>query len=164
MEFLKSIVGVLVGFFLGRGVTYFERRRRLRAHWSALDAEVDLCEAQARTYLSDHVSAPVYRLPTVAFTTSFPVLLGDGAVSRAESLALTSFNSMIDQINRALDLATEHRGDAERLRQEVDRIRLKCTHLLEAHGGYEAYVVRARGAVAKHVPKKLRKIGEKGGA
>jgi hypothetical protein len=66
-----------VGFVLGQGVTSLQRRRRLRAHWAALDAEITICGRQARAYLRDNVAAPLYRLPTMASAASFPRLLSE---------------------------------------------------------------------------------------
>jgi len=160
-EFLKSVgpllgvvLGVVLGFILGLVAPYLQRKHRLGAHWAALGVEVEICERLARTYLSAGVAAPLYRLPTMAFSVSLPSLLADGAVSGQEVNHLESFWMWVQDINRGLDNANHamHAANSTQLNLEVARLRLKCEELLvESSGGNEAYAASAHRVIRAHV-------------
>lgn len=152
-EYLRGIGLVVLGFVLSQAKEWFSRRRRLRNSWSALKAEVDICEHLARTYLQDGVMAPLYRLPTDAFSTSFPVLLAEGAIKGDEVKDLESFFGWIQDINRGLDNANVamHSGNNNQLRREYDRLHLKAKELLDGRQGVEPYLTRGRRVLARHL-------------
>jgi hypothetical protein len=87
----------------GAGRRALDRGRRHKAHRGALRTEVRICEQLATTYLTDPVAAPLYRLPTAAFTAALPQLIGDGALSERQVEDLEHFVAYVEQINRGLD-------------------------------------------------------------
>ena len=149
---MKEVALVVLGFLLGLLPAVAERRRRLKAHWAALSAEAEICEGFARTYLSDAVAAPLYRLPDAAFSTSFPALLADGAVSRSEILELERFWGWVQDINRGLENSNNFLGSdqTDRMKSEADRLRLKCRELLEGGDGSRASASAVRRILAAH--------------
>jgi hypothetical protein len=153
LRFISAIVAVFLGFMLNRGVTQRDRRRRLDAHWAALDVESAMGADRAKWFRRDlrekMIGRPLYRLPTAAFDTSLPALLAEGALSRDELQALSEFGLLVHEINRGLDRAADAPDD--KVRDEVSRVDLKCAHLLEAHDGFDAYIDRARKAIRPHL-------------
>jgi len=123
-ESLKDFGLVILGFALGLIPAYFARRRRCRAHWAALSAEVEICERLARTYIKDGVASPLYRLPVAAFGDSFPALLADGAVGPDDFNDLAWFSGWAQDINRGLDNADRamHSGNQQQFESEVNRV------------------------------------------
>lgn len=125
------IFGVIMGLVPG----WYTRRRRLRTHWSALRAEMDLCKEKAEILFGKPYLAPLYRLPLLAFQASLPILLADGALSEDESKVLSRFFSQVQDINRGLDNAGEmYKGDNPRLMDEYKRNKLKAEALVHADG------------------------------
>jgi len=55
VEVWATLLGVILGFALAEGKNWFERRRRRKAHWGALSAEIEFCRNQAETYFRDEV-------------------------------------------------------------------------------------------------------------
>jgi hypothetical protein len=133
----KEIVLVLLGFILAWAPQWFDRRRRIVAHWAALRAEALLCAEAARNFLADGVLAPLYRLPTIAFEKSFPLLLVEGELSEPDILSVTRFFALAQDINRGLDNATKlaQAGETEKLQAEYQRLVLKATTLVEGSDG-----------------------------
>jgi hypothetical protein len=133
----KEIVLVVVGFVLAWVPQWFDRRRRIVAHWGALRAEALLCTDCANALLMDNVMAPLYRLPTVAFEKAFPVLLVEGELAEEHVLALNRFFSQAQDINRGLENATRlaHAGDEAKLQQEYERLLLKASVLVKGPDG-----------------------------
>ena len=136
MQFLLSIKDlglILFGFFLAILYEYWQRRGKLKTHWAILSVEVGLCERRARNYLSEgSVVAPLYRLPTTAFSNSFPVLVSEANLSSEDFCALSEFYSWSDDINRGLDNAHELRKSGNNdLEEESRRLESKCRKLLE---------------------------------
>ena len=84
MSPLEAILPTVAGFVLGLVPGWLDRKRRLRTHWCAVRAEFDLCKEMADKLLADNILSPLYRLPTVAFQTSFPLLLAEGALTEKE--------------------------------------------------------------------------------
>lgn len=134
---LKELVFVVVGFVLAWVPQWFDRRRRIVAHWGALRAEALLCTECANALLTDRVMAPLYRFPTTAFEKAFPVLLVEGEVTEEQVLVLNRFFSQAHDINRGLENSTRlaQAGDDANLRQECDRLLLKASVLVKGPDG-----------------------------
>jgi hypothetical protein len=122
------------GFLLGLLPSWFQRKRRLKTHWCAVRADIKQCNERAQTLLKDDVQSPLYRLPLIAYQTSYPILLADGAVSEDEVLKLGQFFGLVQDINRGLDNAAQiyMSGDliANKLKSEFNRNRMKAEHLV----------------------------------
>ena len=129
-----SLVSVVVGVLLGLAVSelkdWWWRSRRRKAHWRALSAETELCREMAETFLHDNVQAPLYRLPTLSYLHSFPVLLADGKPTEQETRAVTEFYNQVETLNRGLDQTHEARDNLARLNEEFVRNRLKAESLV----------------------------------
>ena len=91
-----------------------------------------MCKERAGIFLKDKKQSPLYRFPVVAFETSFPILLAEGAVTEAESLVISRFSSQVQDINRGLDYAAEmyQAGNFEKLKKEHNRNHLKVKTLI----------------------------------
>jgi len=128
---------VLLGFALAWVPQWFDRRRKIVAHWAALRAEATLCVEKAHTFLNDNVMAPLYRLPTTAYEKAFPILLIEGEMTESQLLSLTRFFSQAQDINRGLDYAAAmvHAGENGKLNIEYNRLVLKVTGLVGSEGG-----------------------------
>jgi hypothetical protein len=137
---VKELILVLLGVVLGWAPQWFDRHRKLKTHWQALRAEATRCVELAKTYRTDNVMAPLYRMPTMAFEKSFPVLLVDGDVTEEELGSLGRFFYQVQDINRGLDNAAAmgHAGDGAKLRMEYERNLLKVTDLAEGRDGKDA--------------------------
>lgn len=140
-----GLVGVVIGFSLSQVVEWHRRRTRRRAHWGALRSEIRLCRALAQTYSTAGYGAPLYRLPTMAYSQSLSALLGDGAVAEAEAFTLTEFFSEVATLNRGLDLAQAARDDRPTLEVEVGRNHLKAESI-------ERLYAPALAIVNSHLP------------
>jgi hypothetical protein len=152
-EFL-GLVGVVLGFVLSEVKQWSVRRRRRRAHWGALRAEVQFCGKFAEAYVADEVIAPLYRLPTVAYSQSFPALLGDAAVDEQEVQSLMQFFSKVETLNRGLDLAQMARENDDEHAQKAEFARncLKATSLLPSRAaGAQNYYQPAWAVVNAHI-------------
>jgi hypothetical protein len=148
--------GVALGAWLGHWKESRQRGKRHVSYWSAMSAEVDLCGGLAEAYVRDEVSAPLYRLPTIAYDNAFPALLGDGVVLEEESRSILRFYAQVAQINRGLEYAhaaTDPDVPREVLDREVKRLRLKAKNLIdpECHDPGGPYYRRVRDAINKHV-------------
>jgi hypothetical protein len=154
-ELWAALLGVLLGFILAEGKDWWTRRRRRKSHWGALRAELEFCRHLSETYVRDRVIAPLYRLPTTAYSQSFPALLGDAAVAEREAQSLIQFFSEAEALNRGLDLAqsARERGDQEALEAEFKRNLLKAGMLIppSAGGNSENYYRRARAVLDAHL-------------
>jgi hypothetical protein len=129
---MKELLLILFGFVLGLVPTWLDRKRRLRTHWAAIRAEVELCREKASSLTTDSVQSPLYRLPVMAYEASLPVLLAEGAVSETELLAVGRFYGQIQDINRGLDNAAQMlaSNDADGLRREYERNLLKARRVV----------------------------------
>ena len=91
-----GLMGVALGFGLSEIASWRRRSRERRSRWLALHAELELCARLVETYLTDPIKAPLYRLPTKAYGSSFPALLGAGDVTEEDSRALTEFFNEVE--------------------------------------------------------------------
>jgi hypothetical protein len=132
---IEALVGVVVGFLLAVAYEWNRRRRLRKAHWGMLGVEVSLCKKRAEDYIKRTVSAPLYRLPTVAFKVSLPVLVAEADLSEEELWSLEEFFDWCEDINRGLDNADEARkaNESEWLQIEERRIDSKCKKLLSEY-------------------------------
>jgi hypothetical protein len=131
-ELLKGLMplfGVALGFALAQMGNWWVSRRRRKAHWAALRAELRFCHGLVNTYEKDRIAAPLYRLPTAAYSRSFPALLSEAAVTEDQAMALTRFFSEAETLNRGLDLAQDARNDEAKLAAEFSRNLLKVQRL-----------------------------------
>ncbi len=148
---LAALIGIVVGSFIGFGLgevkEWLARRRRGKAHWQALSAEAELCREKAEEFLRDRVKAPLYRLPTLSYSHSFPVLLADGASNKAETQAITQFYNEVETLNRGLDQSNETSNDDQRPQEEFERNQLKAKRLV----GSGCYYMRIHAVLNNHV-------------
>lgn len=149
-EVIGAVTGAAVAFLLVVTYDYLRSRRRRRAHFAAIRAEVEYCRSLADTYLRDKIAAPLYRLPTYAYTASFPVLLGDAALSEVEASRLLQFFVEVETLNRGLEQAEEARlitDEAmrdEKLKTEYGRNRLKAERLVPVNALTQSYYGHAK--------------------
>jgi hypothetical protein len=128
-----AIGGVAIGFLLTLLRDWWERKRRLVSHLSALKAEAQLCKDYAEGLNRSSIKSPSYRFPTAAFGASFPLVLGEGVLTEEEVMMLTRFFNEIETINRGLDQADRALAakDTEAMHEEARRNKLKATKLAE---------------------------------
>jgi len=105
LEHTKEIVLVLLGFVLAAVPLWYDRKRRLKGHFQALRAELDLVEEKAKIFLNDEVASPLYRMPLRVYEVAVPILLTEEALSEEEVTFLARFYSQAEDINRGLDNA-----------------------------------------------------------
>jgi len=146
---MSAALLILFGFVLGQLPSWFDRKRKLRAHWAALRAELELCRERASALLNDSVQSPLYRLPLIAYEASFPVLLGEGALSEGEALEVGRFYAEAQDINRGLDNAAAmlQANDRDELQRECNRNLLKAKRLV--NDGESLYATAKRVTDAK---------------
>lgn len=152
-EVIAAFVGAASAFFLVVTYDWLRSRRRRRAHFSALRAEMEYCHDLAQTYLRDRVAAPLYRLPTVAYANSLPALLADAALNETDTRNLLAFFNEVETLNRGLDQAEGARliaDQAERdakFADELDRNRLKAERLVSLESLSPSYYDRAKSVI-----------------
>jgi len=153
---MKEALLILFGFLLATAPRWFDRKRRVKTHWSAIRAELELCRERAETLINDAIQSPLYRLPLLAYGASFPVLLADGAMSEPESLVLGRLFCQVQDINRGLDNAAAmlNSNDTAGLNREYDRNLLKARRLVESRDGEESLYTEARRVVDAKMAKR----------
>ena len=155
---MYEVAFVILEMLIGVLPSWFSRKRRLKTHWSALRAEMTLCQEKAKTVLSKDPAylSPLYRLPLLSFQVSLPVLLADGALSESESLIVSRFYSLAQDINRGLDNAAEmHKADKnEKLVKEYDRNCLKSESLINPKDGQPSLYDQAISIVNQKIDQK----------
>ena len=146
---MKEALLILFGFALAQLPEWVKRRRRLRTHWSAVRAELQLCCEKAGTFLQDAVQSPLYRLPLLAYKTPFPVLLAEGALSETDALTIGRFFSRVQDINRGLDNAAAllNVDDESGQKREYVRNCIKAKELVESSEGNPSLYSVARNIV-----------------
>jgi len=147
-----GLLGVVVGVVSTQSVAWWQKRKRQIGHWRALSAEIEICRDRAQAYITDHVLAPLYRLPALAYEEGFPPMLADGVLLEDEVRAVLSFYNIVEQINRGLDQAHQAaiNEQEERLGREAGRIGLKAHELVDRDKLYD----RIRAVVNSHLPKR----------
>lgn len=146
---MNEVFLILFGWFLGCLTVWLDRKRRLRAHWFALRAEMTLCHDRASTLLKDDIRSPLYRLPSSAYECSLPALLSEGAVSESDLLTLGRFFCQVQDINRGMDNAAAFLGanDAAGLDREYDRNVKKARALVAVTEDAESLHTEAKQVV-----------------
>ena len=147
---LFGAVGGAVGVLLGFGLTEFKnwlvRKRKHGSYWRAIRAEVDFARHRAQTLIDDKIAAPLYRLPDLFFKNCYPELLSDGSLTEAETVALMSFFTEVEALNRGLDMSAEADNDEER--NALHRRNVQKANALVSDGVlYKA----AFAAIARHI-------------
>lgn len=104
---MKEFLLLVVGFALGHVPGWLDRKRKLKTHWHAIRAEMILAKEKAEILLNDGIQAPLYRLPVIAYETSFPILLAEGVVTEEETKMVGRCFAQVQDINRGLENATE---------------------------------------------------------
>jgi hypothetical protein len=150
---MKEALLVLFGFALGLWPTWLDRKRRLKTHWVALRAELQLCRERASTLLEDAIQSPLYRLPSITYEATFPVLLAEGALTEAQSLTIGRFFCQVQDINRGLDNAAAmlSGNDVPGLEREYRRNLLKARRLVETTAEEESLYSHAMRVIDEKV-------------
>jgi hypothetical protein len=146
-EVTAALIGAVVGAAIILVADWMHRRRRKKAHWRAVSAEVEFCRTNADIYKNDDVMAPLYRLPTLIYVNSFPQLLVDGAVEESEASAIVKFYCEVETLNRGLDQAQEARGNGDLLNAEYNRNLLKAGRLTSSGELY----LQVRKLIDRHI-------------
>lgn len=153
-EVIAAFIGAALAFFLVMTYDWLRARRRRRAHFSALKAEIGYCHDLAKAYLKEGVAAPLYRLPTVAYANSLPALLADAALNHSDTRSLLAFFNEVETLNRGLDQAEDARLIADQAEREVkvddefNRNRLKAKHLVSIESlSSPSYYDRAKSVI-----------------
>ena len=149
------ILGMLIGTLPG----WYARKRRLKTHWAVLRVEIELCKERAQTIIGRGadplVLSPLFRLPLMAYQSTFPVLLTDGALNEDEANSLGRFYSQVQDINRGLDNAAEmYKSDNNRLFNEHGRNKLKSEGLFKEKDGEDSLYEKAKNIVDQKLSQK----------
>lgn len=132
---MKEFLLLVIGFGLGHVPGWLDRKRKLKTHWHAIRAEMILVKEKAEILLNDGIQAPLYRLPVVAYETSFPILLAEGAVTEEETKIVGRCFAQVQDINRGLENAAElYKAGNNKLNTEYTRNYLKAKVLLGEDG------------------------------
>lgn len=148
---MEKAILVVVGFILAFIPKWFDRKRKIRAHWNALSAEISRIEFKSNMFLKDNIQSPLYRLPFKSYETSFSMLLTEGAVKKDEVNALEAFYDLVQDINRGLDQtasAVSTKSDG-RVIEEYRRNQIKVNELIKGADDKEALIVKASEIVSK---------------
>jgi len=134
---IPPLLGAAMGFLLATVLSWWQRKRMLKAHWAAIRAEMALVKEKAETLVNTPVLAPLYRLPVVTVQTAFPILLAEGSLNEQEALAVGRYVSQVEDINRGLDYAASRAmgEDTVGLSKEYNRVALKTRGLIDESNG-----------------------------
>ncbi len=143
------VLGVALGFFLAFVPPWYDRKRRLKGHFYALRAELDLCKEKATIFLKDKIGSPLYRMPLCVYEVAVPILLAENALTEAETMSVARFYSQTEDINRGLDNAAAMlaQRDEDGLNCEVGRLILKAKTMVESVEGKEPLYKAAKAVV-----------------
>ena len=146
---MKEVLLILFGFALGHVPAWLDRKRRLKTHWSAIRAELELCRERASALLEDSIRSPLYRLPLSAYQSSFSILLAEGALSEVDALTMGRFFCQVQDINRGLDNAAAmlNASNTAGLDREYERNLLKARRLVDSREGEESLHAEAKRIV-----------------
>ena len=156
-EVIGAVTGAVVAFVLVVTYDHLRSRRRRRAHFAALRAELEYCRSLADTYLRDQIAAPLYRLPTQAYSASMPALLAEAALSESETSSLLQFFSEVETLNRGLEqaedsrLITDLKLREEKLNAEYGRNRIKAERLVPVYAVTQSYYGHAKAVLDRRL-------------
>ena len=88
---MTEILLVILGWMLAFIPYWWRERRRIAAHWAALGVEVEVCRRRAEWYINGTVTSPLYRFPTLAFSSLLPEILSKKVLAREEIDTLIEF-------------------------------------------------------------------------
>ena len=100
----KEIGIFFIGFFSNYLLQFFQKRKRIRNHLGAISVEADIAKDYAHQLTADIVVSPSYRLPVLSYESTFSLILSEGALTADEIKTIMEFYSLVDSINRGLDL------------------------------------------------------------
>lgn len=152
-EVIAAVTGAAIAFVLVVSYDWLRARRKRRAHFAALEAEMDYCNDLAQTYLRDRIAAPLYRLPTVAYANSLPALLSEAALGKTDTRNLLQFFNEVETLNRGLEQAEGARLIADRIEREAkladefSRNMLKAQRLVPVDALSPSYYDRAKSVI-----------------
>ncbi|NDE89720.1 MAG: hypothetical protein EB059_01065 [Alphaproteobacteria bacterium] len=141
-SFWEGTGAALISVFLGVAFTYFlstrSEKRRLSSYKSSLRAEIDLCKIMSEEYnKQDAPQAPSWRMPTHAWTNSYPELLSLGVMTQEQVTALNEIYVEINALNLGLDQINDARliarGAGNIMQEEADRNKLKASKIISRH-------------------------------
>jgi hypothetical protein len=139
-----TVVGIVLGFFLGVLKDQYSRKQRQRAHIEAILSELSFCAGQAADFLRDGSGTG-----TVTYQNSFPPLLADGVMPGEEITTIIRYFNEVETLNRGLDQAEGRRSNNQLidLMDEHNRNLLKAGRLVVGAEYYEP----ALQALSRHV-------------
>ena len=116
---LFTLLGALGGYKLKSVEERNAKRKRLRATWGAISAEVEIAREASEEYVKHGSSAghfvPQWRLPDVLIANALHALMTDGDPTHVEVKAVLQYHNEAQSLNRGIDLAqdalTEGRQD-----------------------------------------------------
>jgi hypothetical protein len=148
-ELLRNpIGGPVVGFLLSALFFFYLQKRKINSHWYAIRAEMTLCIEKTIAVKTHGVYSPLYRFPVVAVHTAFPILLAEGVLNEEEALAISRYTSLVEDINRGLDIAAQYVGEnTRRLPAEYARITMKIDNLMVGKDGNQSVLDAAKAVV-----------------
>ncbi|MFC0668438.1 hypothetical protein ACFSKY_23040 [Azotobacter chroococcum] len=132
---IPILIGVVVGSIITTAISLYRDRKIYLANFSALMAEIDYCNKLASTYLDDKVKSPLYRLPTIIYKSSIPIILAAGKLTNSETESILNFFNEVDSLNRGLDQIERYRSssDANETEQEFNRNKIKAGNIKSNH-------------------------------
>src|SRR5262249_16349410 len=81
------------------------------------------------------IKSPLYRFPMTVFNTVYPQLINK-ALTETDILAITTFYSQVDQMNRGLDAVDRLRHDPQgQMTREVERLLMKASEMQHPEEG-----------------------------
>jgi len=113
---LGVIIGSLLTFLLTEWHNFKITKNKLKSHWQALKEEAEICKIKADEFINDSITAPLYRLPTMLYQTSFPFILANDKLSKEETSSVILYFTQVDHFNRGLDIA-----EKKHLKRELTR-------------------------------------------
>ena len=134
---MTEILLVILGWMLAFIPNWWRGRRRIATHWAALGVEVEVCRRRAEWYINGTVTSPLYRFPTLSFSSLLPEIFAEKVLATEEIDPLIEFFSWCEDINRGLINADEARksNNVELLSAESRRIMAKAKELLHGRKG-----------------------------
>jgi hypothetical protein len=146
---IPALAGTILGFLLASGREWWVRKRKIKSHWEAIRAEMALCEERVTALRAGDVMSPLYRFPLVAVQTAFPILLAEGNLNEHETLAVSRYFSLIEDVNRGLDYVAScvMQRDLQGAKNQYARVSLKINHLMLGEGEKRGLLESAKAVV-----------------